>query len=293
MSETSETALGTVKMLNVHKAFRNGRDRILNGVTIDFPVGKLTYILGSSGAGKSVTLKHVLGLLKPDQGEVWVGGKDMAKIKGKELMEHRKLFGMLFQNSALFDDMTVFENVAFPLREHTKLSEKEIEEKVVKALDMLGMVRESHDKLPNEISGGMKKRVALARAIIREPQILLYDEPTTGLDPVTTDVINQIILRLRTKLRVTAVVVTHDIKSAFTIADRIIMLDQGRIVATGTPDEIQASEDNWVQHFIHGRALDSERIDSHVFTSRPSLRAIRAQRPPPPADDEAKPPIIG
>lgn len=241
---------GTVKLVNVWKSFRDGRDQILKGVSIDFPPGKLSYILGSSGAGKSVTLKHVLGLLKPDSGEVIVGGKDMAKISGTELMEHRKLFGMLFQNSALFDDITVYENVAFPLREHTKLSEEEISDKVVGALDMLGMNRSSHDKLPNEISGGMKKRVALARAIIREPSILLYDEPTTGLDPVTRTTVDDLIDTLKRELGLTSIVISHDIPSALQLADHIAFLHQGEIVFWGTPDEFRKSEHEVIRSFL-------------------------------------------
>lgn len=241
---------GTVKLVNVWKSFRDGRDQILKGVSIEFPVGKLTYILGSSGAGKSVTLKHVLGLLKPDSGEVWVGGKDMAKIHGKEMMEHRKLFGMLFQNSALFDDFTVFENVAFPLREHTKLSEKEITDKVQRALDMLGMNRASHDKFPNEISGGMKKRVALARAIIREPSILLYDEPTTGLDPVTRTTVDDLIETLKRELHLTSLVISHDIPSALLLADQIAFLHAGEIVFWGKPDEFRKATHPAIRSFL-------------------------------------------
>lgn len=251
MNATSEkNPQGTVKLVNVWKSFRGGRDQILKGVNIDFPTGKLTYILGSSGAGKSVTLKHVLGLLRPDSGQVLVGGKDMAKLSGKELKEHRKLFGMLFQNSALFDDFTVFENVAFPLREHTKLTEKEIREKVTRALDMLGMSRASHDKRPNEISGGMKKRVALARAIIREPSILLYDEPTTGLDPVTRTTVDDLIETLKRELHLTSLVISHDIPSALLLADQIAFLHQGEIVFWGKPEEFRKANHPAIRAFL-------------------------------------------
>lgn len=236
--------------MNVFKSFRDGRDQILKGVSIDFPAGELTYILGSSGAGKSVTLKHILGLLLPDSGEVIVAGKDMAKLKGRELMKQRELFGMLFQNSALFDDMTIFENVAFPLREHTKLSEVEITDKVQKALDLLGMNRESHDKLPNEISGGMKKRVALARAIIREPSILLYDEPTTGLDPVTRTTVDDLIAKLKRELRLTSIVISHDIPSALLLADQIAFLHEGEIVFWGKPDAFRVATHPAIRAFL-------------------------------------------
>ena len=241
---------GTVKLVNVHKAFRGGRDVVLNGVSIDFPPGKLTYILGSSGAGKSVTIKHILGLLRPDSGEVWVAGKDMAHLSGSALKEHRKLFGMLFQNSALFDDMTIFENVAFPLREHTQLSEAEIYAKVSKALGTLGMPEGQHDKFPNEISGGMKKRVALARAIIREPQILLYDEPTTGLDPVTRTTVDDLIATLKAELGLTSIVISHDIPSALLLADQIAFLHRGEIVFWGKPSEFRTCQHPSVRSFL-------------------------------------------
>jgi len=182
----------SVRLESVTKSFRNGRDQVLRGVTLEFPAGQLTYILGSSGAGKSVLLKHILGLLKPDSGEVYVSGLEMSKLRGRALSQHRKVFGMLFQNAALFDDMTIFENVAFPLREHASLSEDEISKKVSYTLGLLGM-KTDYDKFPNELSGGMKKRVGLARAIIREPEILLYDEPTTGLDPVTRQTVDELI----------------------------------------------------------------------------------------------------
>lgn len=247
---STQNLLGTVRLKNVYKSFRDGRDQILKGVSIDFPPGELTYILGSSGAGKSVTLKHILGLLRPDSGVVEVGGKDMAKIRGKELKEHRKLFGMLFQNSALFDDMSVFENVAFPLREHTRMDEKEITERVQRALDLLGMNRASHDKLPNEISGGMKKRVALARAIIREPQILLYDEPTTGLDPVTRTTVDDLIETLKRELHLTSIVISHDIPSALLLADQIAFLHQGEIVFWGKPEEFRTAQHPAIRGFL-------------------------------------------
>jgi len=240
-------------MIGVTKAFRNGRDKILKGINIEFPKGKLTYILGSSGAGKSVTLKHILGLLKPDEGEVWVSGKDMAQLKGEELKLHRSRFGMLFQNSALFDDMTVFQNVAFPLREHEKLSEAEIKEKVVKSLTILG-IPTNHDKLPNEISGGMKKRVALARAIIRKPEILLYDEPTTGLDPITRTTVDDLISKLKTELGLTSIVISHDIPAALLLADQIAFLHQGEIVFWGPPRDFYHAPHPAIRGFMDAEA---------------------------------------
>jgi phospholipid/cholesterol/gamma-HCH transport system ATP-binding protein len=240
---------GSVKLENVTKTFRGGRDHILNGVSIDFPVGKLTYILGSSGAGKSVTLKHILGLLHPDSGHVWVNGKDISTLKGRELALARTTFGMLFQNSALFDDMTVFDNVAFPLREHTTLSEAEIEKKVRDSLTILGMTS-GYDKFPNEISGGMRKRVGLARAIIREPKILLYDEPTTGLDPVTRTTVDELIATLKKELKLTSIVISHDIPSALLLADQIAFLHQGQIVFWGKPHDFRSAEHEAIQKFL-------------------------------------------
>jgi len=256
---TSETSRGAVRLEKVTKSFRGGRDKVLRGVSIDFPVGKLTYILGSSGAGKSVLLKHILGLLRPDSGHVWVAGKDLSTLRGRELARHRMVFGMLFQNAALFDDMSVFENVAFPLREHTTLNEKEIENKVTKSLSILGMTG-GYDKLPNELSGGMRKRVGLARAIIREPSILLYDEPTTGLDPVTRTTVDELIETLKRELRLTSIVISHDIPSALLLADQIAFLNQGTIVFWGTPKEFQKAEHESIRMF-----LDAERRTVDAF----------------------------
>ena len=242
-----------IRLENVFKSFRGGRDAILKGVSIDFPAGQLTYILGSSGAGKSVLLRHVLGLLKPDSGNVWVAGKNMSELKGDELIEHRLVFGMLFQNSALFDDMTVFENVAFPLLEHTQQTDAEIKVAVDKSLKTLGM-SEGYDKYPSELSGGMKKRVALARAIIRQPSILLYDEPTTGLDPVTRTTVDELIETLKRELKLTSLVISHDIPSALRLADRIAFLHQGQFVFWGTPAEFRKAEHPAIRQF-----LDAER----------------------------------
>lgn len=251
--------LGVVRLENVHKSFREGRDEVLSGVTLEFPAGMLTYILGSSGAGKSVMIKHILGLLKPDSGEVWVSGRKINELRGEELSRHRLQFGMLFQNSALFDDLTLFENVAFPLWEHTRLPDEEIRRKVTLALTSLGMPRD-HDKYPNEISGGMRKRVGLARAIIRQPSILLYDEPTTGLDPVTRTTVDDLIERLKRELKLTSIVISHDIPSALMLADRIAFLHQGRIIFWGTPHEFKNSDHEAIRAF-----LDAERRALEAF----------------------------
>jgi phospholipid/cholesterol/gamma-HCH transport system ATP-binding protein len=240
-----------IRLVDIHKSFRRGRDHILKGVTIDFPSGELTYILGSSGAGKSVLLKHILGLLKPDQGEVFVAGKNLGLLDREQLSQHRMAFGMLFQNSALFDGMTVFENVAFPLREHTKWDEVKIAGAVEKALATLGMPSGNFDKYPNELSGGMRKRVALARAIIREPHILLYDEPTTGLDPVTRVTVDELIETLKSELKLTSVVISHDIPSALLLADRIVFLHQGKVAFFGTPEEFKVSQHSAILQFLN------------------------------------------
>jgi phospholipid/cholesterol/gamma-HCH transport system ATP-binding protein len=250
--------INSIRFENVTKSFRNGRDQILKGIDIEFPAGQLTYILGPSGTGKSVTIKHVLGLLFPDQGRVLVAGQDMSKMTKSERNDFRKIFGMLFQNSALFDDMTLYENVAFPLREHTQMSEDEIREKVHKTLEILGMPQ-PYDKFPNEISGGMKKRVALARAIIREPSVLLYDEPTTGLDPVTRKTVDELIETLKRKLGLTSLVISHDIPSALLLADRIAFLYQGKVVFWGTPAEFRKADHPIIRAFLEAeqRTVDA------------------------------------
>lgn len=248
---TVASASGSVSLKSISKSFRKGVP-VLDGVDFDFPPGELTYILGPSGSGKSVLIKHILGILAPDSGSVWVNGVDISTLGRRELSEHRLLFGMLFQNSALFDDMSVFENVAFPLREHTKLSDTEIEARVYRVLDQLKMPggREGYSKFPNELSGGMKKRVALARAIIREPQILLYDEPTTGLDPVTRVTVDELIEQLKRELKLTSIVISHDIPSALLLADRIAFLYQGKIAFNGTPQEFKQSNHEAIQTFL-------------------------------------------
>lgn len=238
-----------IRVENLHKSFRQGRDHILKGLSLDFPAGQLTYVLGPSGTGKSVLIKHILGLLYPDKGRVFVNGKDTTYLRGEEAIEHRMSFGMLFQNSALFDDMTVFENVAFPLREHTRLSEEEITRKVNKSLAQLGMPS-GYDKHPNELSGGMRKRVGLARAIIREPQILLYDEPTTGLDPVTRVTVDELIEQLKRELKLTSIVISHDIPSALLLADQIAFLYQGNVAFCGPPEEFRKSDHPAIQAFM-------------------------------------------
>ena len=239
-----------IRAVNLHKSF--GPQRVLNGVNLEIPDGSIYVVIGRSGAGKSVLLKHFIGLLRPDEGEVWVDGEEVGKLRGRALNRVRSRFGMLFQGGALFDSLTVYDNVAFPLREKTRLSEAVIREKVRERLAQVGLSG-IDEKFPSELSGGMRKRVALARALISEPEFLLFDEPTTGLDPIRVNSIHQLILDLHRLLHITAVVVSHELPEIFSLATHVAMLHEGVIVATGTPAEIQASSDPVVQQFITGR----------------------------------------
>lgn len=259
MSEQNSTVEYAIELKDVYKSFREGRDQILKGVSIGFPSGKLTYILGSSGTGKSVTLKHILGLLSPDSGQVKVLGTDLATLTLAQMTTFREKFGMVFQNSALFDDMTIFENVAFPLREHTSLSEEEIDREVVAILKLLGM-NGPYDKFPSEISGGMRKRVGIARAMIRKPQVLLYDEPTTGLDPLTRMTVDEMIETLKREFSLTSVVISHDIPSALRLADQIVFLDQGKVVFAGLPAQFVKSEHQAIRDFIRSDLVSFESL---------------------------------
>ncbi|MCC7441287.1 MAG: ATP-binding cassette domain-containing protein [Bdellovibrionales bacterium] len=234
---------------NLHKSFKDGRYRVLQGIDVSFARGQLTYVLGPSGTGKSVLLKHVLGLLHPERGRVLVEGVEVGKLGPSDLPAFRTRFGVLFQNSALFDSMSVFENVAFPLREHTKLSEREIRSRAEGALTKLGM-EAGFDKLPSELSGGMKKRVALARAIIREPSILLYDEPTTGLDPVTRTTVDELIGQLKDELHLTSVVISHDLPSALMLADHIVFLYGGKVAYSGEPAGLRKAKHPVIQDVL-------------------------------------------
>jgi phospholipid/cholesterol/gamma-HCH transport system ATP-binding protein len=241
----------TIDFRNVRK--RLGRKEVLRGVDIDVPQGECLVIIGRSGTGKSVLLKHVVGLMNPDEGAVHVNGVDVSGLAEKDLLELRRGMGMLFQGGALFDSMTVGENVGLPLREHTSMPESQIEIVVSEKLSLVGL-EGTETMRPSNLSGGMKKRAALARSLVLNPRIMLYDEPTTGLDPITSDLINRLIRRLQKRLGMTSIAVTHDMRSAYHIADRIAMLHEGRIHAVGTPDEIQATQDPAVRQFIEGSA---------------------------------------
>jgi len=240
-----------IEIINLCKSF--GTHKVLDNLNLTIKKGETTVVIGRSGCGKSVLLKHIIGLLKPDSGQVFIEGKDIAKMNAREINNVRSKFGMLFQGAALFDSLSVWENVGFSMLEHTDKSKDEIMERVRECLALVGL--EGVEELkPAELSGGMKKRVGLARAISMEPEIILYDEPTTGVDPIMGDAINTLIMELHDKLKVTSVAVTHDMISAYKIADKIAMLYGGKIIAVGSPDEIKNSKDPVVKQFVHGEA---------------------------------------
>ena len=233
---------------------RFGKKVVLDGLDLAVPRGENTVVIGGSGTGKSVLIKCVVGLLRADAGEILIGGEDVTKMDERELVRVRRKFGMLFQGAALFDSMNVGENVAFALRRLRLYPERQIREVVEEKLSMVGL-RDIQHLMPAELSGGMKKRVGLARAIASEPEILLYDEPTTGLDPIMADVINDLIISLRELLGVTSISITHDMASAYKIADHIAMLYKGKIVEVGTPEEIRNTRNPVVSQFVEGRAV--------------------------------------
>lgn len=226
---------------------------VLRGVDLNVDKGSTCVIIGRSGCGKSVLLKHIVGILKPDKGKIVIDGKDIAHLKERDLNTLRMKIGLVFQGGALFDSMTVGENVGFGLIEHGDMSEGEISDRVDESLAMVGLAG-IENLMPLDLSGGMKKRVALARALCIKPEIILYDEPTTGVDPITADSINELIKNLHDKLKVTSVVVTHDMKSAYRVGDKLAMLYQGKIIAQGSPDEIQKTQDPILHQFINGLA---------------------------------------
>jgi phospholipid/cholesterol/gamma-HCH transport system ATP-binding protein len=259
VSRNSEPSAGTngrqciLRVLDIYKRFAGLR--VLKGVSLDVCTGETLVVIGGSGCGKSVLLKHIIGILRPDEGRVIFDGAEISSMSDVELAVVRRRFAMVFQLSALFDSLTVKENVAFGLRRHTDYDEERISEIVGEKLRLVGL-RGVEEKMPAELSGGMKKRVAIARAIATEPEVILYDEPTTGLDPIMADVVNELILRVQERQKTTSVVVTHDMNSAYKVATRIAMLDEGRIVEIGTPEEIQNTENPVVAQFIRGEARD-------------------------------------
>ena len=240
-----------IEIKNIHKYF--GSNHVLRGVDLTIETGETLVILGRSGCGKSVLLKHIMGLSEAEEGQILIDGVDMLTLKRKQQDEFRLKLGMLFQGAALFDSLNVAENVGFSLIEHTKLTPSEIDARVKEKLSLVGL-KGIEDRMPAELSGGMKKRVGLARAICNDPKIILYDEPTTGLDPINSDVINELILRMQEKLQVTSIVVTHDMTSAFKVGNRIAMLFNGKIIGIGTPDEIKNTSNPLIKQFITGSA---------------------------------------
>jgi phospholipid/cholesterol/gamma-HCH transport system ATP-binding protein len=244
-----------IELRNIYKRF--GWLVVLNGVSLKIEKGQSLVIIGASGSGKSVLLKHIVGLLKPDRGEVYFDSQRIDTLRERQLNEVRKHFGFLFQMGALFDSETVATNVAFPVVEHTRKSPEEVATIVKQKLTMVGLP-DAGPKMPAELSGGQRKRVALARAIALEPEVILYDEPTTGLDPIRSDVINELIIRLQRQLSVTSIVVTHDMHSAFKVGDRIVMLHEGKLIFDGTPEQMRASENVVVRRFIAGEAGEQE-----------------------------------
>ncbi len=238
-----------IEFRQVYKSFKH--TPILAGMDFTIQSGETVTIIGGSGIGKSITLKLIVGLLKPEAGQILIEGEDIVPLAEDQLIRIRKKIGMVFQNSALFDSLSVAENIAYPLREHTAMSERQIRERIMETLRLVGL-EGAEDKEPADLSGGMRKRVALARAIAMTPRIILYDEPTTGLDPINTEKINELIVDMDRKLDVTSVVVTHDMRSAFKISDRIGLLDKGKIAVVGTPREIERADLPLVRQFING-----------------------------------------
>jgi phospholipid/cholesterol/gamma-HCH transport system ATP-binding protein len=230
---------------------RFGTNQVLRGVDLKIETGEAVVIIGRSGGGKSILLKHLIGLITPDSGEVLIDGQNIAHMDERELIQVRRKFGMLFQSAALFDSLTVAENVGFALHRERKYSVSEIDQKVGEMLEMVELGG-TQEKKPSELSGGMRKRVGLARALVYQPEIVLYDEPTTGLDPVVSDSIDQLIVRVCERLKVTSIAVTHDMRSAKRIGKRILMLYEGKIHVTGTPEEIFSSKDPIVAKFVNG-----------------------------------------
>lgn len=238
-----------IRFVDVHKSFRD--QKVLDGLNLDIPRGRTTVIIGRSGGGKSVTIKHMIGLIRPDRGKILVDGEDVLLLGKDEMNRVRRRFGMLFQEGALFDSMTVAENVAFPLREHTTLAAPEVVARVAEMLRLVGLPG-TQGKMPSELSGGMRKRVGLARALILEPEIVLFDEPTSGLDPIMADAIDSLIQETQEASGRTYVIISHDVRATFKVAHYVAMLYEGRIIAAGSPDELRANPNPILGQFLRG-----------------------------------------
>lgn len=243
--------MGMIKISGLKKFF--GAKRVLDGVDLEIDKGKITVIIGRSGEGKSVLIKHIIGLLRPDDGQIFLEGQEISSMSERDFNEVRKRFGMLFQGAALFDSMTVGENVGFPLKEHTDLADEDIMKIVGDKLRRVGLVGVEH-MMPAELSGGMKKRVGLARAIVMDPEIVLFDEPTTGLDPIMSDSIADLVLDTQRSLQTTYILITHDIPFTYKIADKIAMLHEGRIIEQGSVEEMKKNPNPVLKQFLEGRA---------------------------------------
>jgi phospholipid/cholesterol/gamma-HCH transport system ATP-binding protein len=281
-----------VKISLRHLKKRFGRLQVLTDANLDIYEGETMVIIGKSGTGKSVILKHIMGLLLPDGGRILIDGDEITNPKNVDIYKIRKKLGMLFQGSALFDSMSVGENIAFAVREHKHPPESEINKLIARSLEMVDLQATISKKMPAELSGGMKKRVGLARVIAMDPEVILYDEPTTGLDPITSDTINQLIINMQKRLKVTTIVVTHDMVSAYKVSDRIAMLhDDGKIIFTGSADQLRASRNPQVQQFIRGQkkpyyegritpeeqaAQFDEKFDISLFAQRENVRLCDA-----------------
>lgn len=257
-----------IHIRELRKSF--GPKVVLDGVDLDIAAGESLVIIGGSGTGKSVLLKHVIGLLRPDSGTIQVDGQAVETLGNREITEFRRKFGMSFQEGALFDSMTVWQNVAFPLQRLTKMSHREIDQRVKECLAMVRL-EGVEEKLPSQLSGGMRRRVGFARSVAHSPEILLFDEPTTGLDPVTTALIDEVIVDLNDRLKTTTLTITHDMESAFRIGDRIAMIHKGRIIASAPPQEFRNLQEPRVQQFIHGRA-EGPLSDQPTAISAPAKR---------------------
>jgi len=271
MTTAQDNALPIVSIKGLSKSF--GPTNVLEGIDLDIERGKTTVIIGPSGTGKSVLLKHIVGLIKPDHGEVSIDGTRIDTLDETQLVSVRKRIGYLFQLGALFDSMTVADNIAFPLVEHTKMDGRQREACVKRVLGLVGLDG-VQDKNPAALSGGQQRRVALARAVVLEPCMVLYDEPTTGLDPVRADLINELILALTKQMGITSVVVTHDMVSANKIADRMLLMHQGQIICDGSPEQVRATDNEIVQRFIHGQADEEDLANiRHAFEKTSASQA--------------------